>query len=184
MKKEKIYVSLKETAQAAAVETAAAQTVETETQNNETAAEAETQTAPEAETTPTAAAAHTPEQAATTQTTPQPQIAETIEDVEKRLEIELDRLHHKKRLAMHRQKFIDSMGSLQLYIDMLKNENDFETQSGKITFKILNTDNYDRTNFMDTFTISNTELIRKFCNTLHSEMKQKKTELENQLLTA
>ena len=178
MKKQKIYVSLNETPEAAAVETAA-QNIETETVNEngtpETTTTAVAEHAPEAET-PTA-----PE---TQNTAPQPQIAETIEDVEKRLEIELDRLHHKKRLAMHRQKFIDSMGSLQLYIDMLKNENDFETQSGKIIFKILNTDNYDRTNFMDTFTISNTELIRKFCNVLHSEMKEKKTELEFQLLTA
>ena len=76
MKKQKIYVSLNETPEAAAVETAA-QTVEnvipTETQNNETANEAETVTAPEAETTPTAAAEHTT-QADTTQTTiPQPQ---------------------------------------------------------------------------------------------------------------
>ena len=112
------------------------------------------------------------------------QKAETIEELQQRLDVELARLNYKKRLARHRETFINSMGSLQLYIDQLTNENEFETQSGKIVFKVLNTDHYDRTSFIDTFTISNTDLINKFCNLLYSEMKQKKTELETQLLTA
>jgi len=177
MKKQKIYVSLNETPEAAAVETAA-QNIETETVNENGTPE----------TTPTAQAEHTPETetptAATTQTVPQPQIAETIEDVEKRLEIELDRLQHKKRLAMHRQTFINSMGSLQIYIDELKNETEFETQSGKISFSVLTTDNYNRANFTENFSISNTDLIGKFCNMLLSEMQKKKTALEIELLTA
>jgi hypothetical protein len=112
------------------------------------------------------------------------QKAETIEELQQRLDVELARLNFKKRLARHRETFINSMGSLQLFIDQLTNENDFETKSGKIVFKVLDTDHYDRTSFIDTFTISNTELINKFCNLLYSEMKQKKTELETQLLTA
>ena len=94
------------------------------------------------------------------------------------------KLNYKKRLARHRETFINSMGSLQIYIDQLTNENEFETKSGKISFKILENDQYDRPNFVETFTISNTVLINKFCNMLLSEMKEKKTELENQLLTA
>jgi len=112
------------------------------------------------------------------------QKAETIEELQQRLDVELARLNYKKRLARHRETFINSMGSLQLYVDQLTNENDFETKSGKIVFKVLDTDHYDRTSFIDTFTISNTDLINKFCNLLLSEMKQKKTELETQLLTA
>ena len=110
--------------------------------------------------------------------------AVTIEELQKRLDVELARLNHKKRLARHRETFINSMGSLQLYIEELANENEFETQSGKISFKILESDNYGRPNFVENFTISNTAIINKFCNMLLSEMKEKKTELETQLLTA
>jgi len=108
----------------------------------------------------------------------------TFEELQKRLDAELSKLNYKKRLARHRETFINSMGSLQLYIDQLTNENEFETKSGKISFKILENDQYDRPNFVETFTISNTYLINKFCNMLLSEMKEKKAELENQLLTA
>ncbi|MDR0205798.1 MAG: hypothetical protein LBI45_00835, partial [Bacteroidales bacterium] len=122
MKKGKFNVANDATPQAAAVEIAA-QNKETETVNENgtpettpTAAaehthEAETQTAPEAETTPTAQAEHTPTQAATTQTPdPQPQRAETIEELQKRLDVELARLNYKRQLANNRQKFINSMG--------------------------------------------------------------------------
>jgi hypothetical protein len=109
---------------------------------------------------------------------------ETIEDVEKRLNIELARLNHKKKLASHREKFINSMGDLQLYIDALKTETEFETQSGRITFSLLATDNYNRANYTDKFSISNTDLIQKFCKMLFSEMENKKSALETELLTA
>jgi len=146
------------------------------TANGELIPTPETEEKPETETpTPTAEA-----QAPTTEA----QKAETIEELQQRLDVELARLNYKKRLARHRETFINSMGSLQLYVDQLTNENDFETKSGKIVFKVLDTDHYDRTSFIDTFTISNTDLINKFCNLLLSEMKQKKTELETQLLTA
>ena len=108
---------------------------------------------------------------------------ETIEELKQRLEIELNRLNHKKQLAANREKFINSMGSLQLYIDDLKNENEFETKSGKLTFAIL-ADNYNRPNFVDTFSISNTALIMAFCKMLYAEMEQKVTSLETELLTA
>ena len=146
------------------------------TENGELSPTPETEEKPETETpTPTA-------EAETTKT--EAQKAETIEELQQRLDVELARLNFKKRLARHRETFINSMGSLQLYVDQLTNENDFETKSGKIVFKVLDTDHYDRTSFIDTFTISNTDLINKFCNLLLSEMKQKKTELETQLLTA
>ena len=109
---------------------------------------------------------------------------QTFEELQKLLDTELARLNYKKRLAQQRETFINSMGSLQLYIETLASENEFETQSGKITFKVLGTDRYDHPNFIETFTISNTDIISKFCNILLSEMKEKKTELETQLLTA
>ena len=197
MKNQKKHVANEATPEAAAVETAA-QNIETETVNvngtpetTPTAAaehtpEAETPTAPETQnTTPTAAAEQVPTQAAATQTTqPQPQKAETIEELQKRLDVELARLTHKKTLARHRETFINSMGSLQIYIDELKNETEFETQSGKISFSVLTTDNYNRANFTESFSISNTDLIGKFCNMLLNEMQKKKTALEIELLTA
>ena len=110
--------------------------------------------------------------------------AETIEDLKRRLEIELNRLTQKRKLANYREKFLNSMNSLKMYMDELKNENEFETQSAKLTFNILVTDKYDRANFTDVFSISNTVLIRKFCNLLFSEMEQKVTELEKEFLSA
>jgi len=148
-------------------------------------------------TTATVTEATTEEQAATAQSenttlsptpetdTPTPTAkTETIEELQKRLDDELARISHKRELAFNREKFLKSMGSLQLYIEELANEKEFETKSGKITFKVLDTDHYDRTSFVENFTISNTDLIRKFCTMLHSEMEQKKTEIEKQLLTA
>ena len=116
--------------------------------------------------------------------TPQPTKAESIEELKKRLETELARLNHKKTIAGNREQFIEKMESLLLYIENLKNENGFETQTGKLTFSILNSDYYSRPNFSDTFSISNTALIIKFCNMLLSEMQAKIAELETELLTA
>jgi len=135
--------------------------------------------------TPQAANVPTVQNAApTAESTPQPTKAETIEELKKRLEIELNRLNHKKKLAAHREQFINSLNSLQLYADELKNESEFETQSGKLTFNILTTDNYNRPSFADAFSITNTALISKFCNILLSEMEQKIVSLETELLTA
>jgi len=159
----------------------AAPTVETENGTetqiiNDVVAEATKTDAPETKTpTPTA------ETEAPKKEAPK---AQTFEELQKLLDTELARLNYKKRLAQQRETFINSMGSLQLYIEELATENEFETQSGKITFKVLGTDRYDHPNFIETFTISNTDIIRKFCDLLFSEMKQKKTELETQLLTA
>jgi len=176
----------------------------TENQNTETATVTETPTENGTPTTPTESGTPTTATATTehtttataettttatettehTTTTTATATAETFEELQKRLDVELTKLNFKKKLALHRETFINSMGSLQLYINELANENEFETKSGKITFKILETDKYDRTNYIDTFTVSNTDLIRKFCNLLYSEMNDKKTELETQLLTA
>jgi len=139
----------------------------------------QTETVTAAPTTETVTAAPTTETVTVT-VTPK---TETIEELKQRLEIELNRLNHKKQLAANREKFINSMGSLQLYIDDLKNENEFETKSGKLTFAIL-ADNYNRPNFVDTFSISNTALIMAFCKMLYAEMEQKVTSLETELLTA
>jgi len=155
--------------------TTAAQTVETP-QSDTVTPTAETETTPETVTVNTAAETlPTPTQA--------PKV-ETIEEFNKRLENELSRLNHKKTLARNREKFIDSMGSLQLYIDQLKNEDEFETKSGKITFQVLTSDNYNRANFTDAFSISNTALISKFCYMLQNEMQQKIASLELELLSA
>jgi len=109
---------------------------------------------------------------------------ETIEELKKRLDAELNRLNEKRKLAAHREKFINSIESLNFYIDELQNETEFETQSGKLTFSILTADRNDRPNFNDTFSISNTALIKAFCKMLLTEMGQKVTLLETQLLTA
>jgi len=160
------------------------------TENQQTAA-VTTETPTEAAETPEAVTSTPPEETQAPQTEKQaPSVAtettkaETIEEFSKRLENELSRLNHKKTLAHHREKFIKSIGSLQLYIDELKNDNEFETQSGKITFNVLNTDTYNRTEYINTFSLTNTALIKKFCIVLLSEMEQKIKSLETELLTA
>jgi len=112
----------------------------------------------------------------------EPPRAETIEELQKRLDVELARLNYKRQLANNREKFIKSMSSLQHYINELTNENEFETQSGKLTFQILGVDRYNNPNFVDTFAISNTDLIGNFCNMLLAEMQKKKLALEKELL--
>ena len=150
----------------------------------------ETETAKIETSTPTTETETTPDTVTTESKTvavepaTQPSKADTIEELKKRLEIELNRLNHKKMLAKNREKFINCMDSLQTYISELKNENEFETQSGKLTFNILSTDNYNRSNFTENFSISNTALISKFCEMLLSEIQQKITVLETELLTA
>jgi hypothetical protein len=76
------------------------------------------------------------------------------------------------------------MGDLQLYISELNKESEFETKNGKITFHILESEYSNRANFQEKFTISNTELINKFCTMLQNEMQQKVKTLETELLTA
>lgn len=177
----------KETVNPTAAATNAAQTVKnvngTQTQ---TAATAKVET-PKPETLPTPTAkVETPE----TVTLPTPTAetekpkTETIEELKKRLDIELARLKEKRTLAQHREQFINSMGSLQLYIGELKNENEFETKTAKMTLNILETDRYNQPNFNNVFSITNTALIKKFCAILLSEMEQKIILLENELLTA
>jgi hypothetical protein len=171
----------------------AAPTVENENGNQTTtvtAQEAATENgkvAPPAETVETTAQETAKQSVTATQAAPPAETVkpkETIEELQKRLEIELNRLNEKKKLAQHREQFINSMSSLQLYIDELKNDNEFETKSGKLTFTVLETDRYDRANFTNFFSISNTALIRNFCGMLLSEMQQKIATLETQLLTA
>jgi hypothetical protein len=116
--------------------------------------------------------------------TPQPTKAETIEELKKRLEMEIARLNQKQEIAEHRETFINKMESLKLYIRDLKNENGFETQTGKLTFAVLTSDHFNRSNFADIFSISNTALISKFCDMLLSEMQVKIAALETELLTA
>ena len=154
----------------------------TENQNTNAAPTVETPTTGDKETPPETAATVPQTETAAPHTTKAPK-AETIEQLQKRLETELTRLNHKKTLAKNREHFIDSMGSLQLYIDDLNNENEFETQSGKLTFQVLKTDRY-QPNFKDTFSITNTALIKKFCFMLVSEMKEKIATLETEFLNA
>lgn len=102
---------------------------------------------------PTAAATNAAQTVKNVNETEKPK-TETIEELKKRLDIELARLKEKRTLAQHREQFINSMGSLQLYIGELKNENEFETKTAKMTLNILETDRYNQPNFNNVFSIT------------------------------
>ena len=165
------------------LETAAETTAQTVKIENGTVTETVTEPTENGKQNPNPATDKKPESS-----TPQPERetpkAETIEELQKRLDAELARLNYKRQLANNREKFIKSMASLKQYTNELKNENEFETQSGKLTFQILGTDRFNNPNFVDTFAISNTDLIGQFCNMLLSEMQKKKLALEKELLNS
>lgn len=135
------------------------------------------------QTTPTIVTETKPE-TVTEETTPQLPKVETIEELKQRLEKELFLLEYKKQIAENRETFINNRESLKQYIEVLAGEDNFETKSGKLTFNILKTDNIDRCYFVNTFAVSNTALINKFCKMLLSEIEEKIVSLETDLLTA
>lgn len=108
----------------------------------------------------------------------------TIEELQKRLKQEIERLNKKTVLAEQRQRFMDCLESLKTYIQELKQDEAFETKNAKIVFQVFgNETGYSsRQAFNDMFSISNTSLILRFCEMLINEVKQKIAELENQLL--
>jgi len=155
----------------------------TENQNTNAAPTVETPTTGDKETPPETAQTVPQTEKAAPHTTKAPK-AQTIEQQKKLLDTELERLNHKKMLAQHREQFIGSMGSLLLYIDELNKENEFDAKSGRLTFQLLTTENYNRANYTDTFSITNTDLIKEFCFMLNSKMEQKIESLEYQFLNA
>ena len=109
---------------------------------------------------------------------------ETIEEMQKRLNEELQRLNHKKEVADKRSVFLTCSGKIDEYLKQLQQESEFDTNICRLTFEILEKNQYGREEFHDLMTVSNTAIVTKFCNALKDEIAAKVAELENELLTA
>ena len=109
---------------------------------------------------------------------------ETIEEMQKRLNEELQRLNHKKEVADKRSVFLTCSGKIDEYLKQLQQESEFNTNICRLTFEILEKNQYGREEFHDLMTVSNTAIVTKFCNALKDEIAAKVAELENELLTA
>ena len=109
---------------------------------------------------------------------------ETIEEMQKRLNEELQRLNHKKEVADKRSVFLTCSGKIDEYLKQLQQESEFDTNICRLTFEILEKNQYGREEFHDLMTVSNTAIVTKFCNALKEEIAAKVAELENELLTA
>ena len=109
---------------------------------------------------------------------------ETIEEMQKRLNEELQRLNHKKEVADKRSVFLSCSGKIDEYLKQLQQESEFDTNICRLTFEIYEKNQYGREEFHDLMTVSNTAIVTKFCNALKDEIAAKVAELENELLTA
>ncbi|MDL2308893.1 hypothetical protein LJC53_04850 [Bacteroidales bacterium OttesenSCG-928-C03] len=155
-------------------EKAETKTAKTETNPASQSAETPKKEFPKAEETPTAAPTAEYE-------TPKPQ---SIEELQKMLSEEIERINRKKGIAKKRGVFIESLENLETFTRKLTEDEGFETNCGKIQFQIFETDkDYpSRQSYKDMFSISNGALILKFAEMLAGEVRAKITELETQLL--
>ena len=109
---------------------------------------------------------------------------ESIEEMQKRLNEELQRLNHKKEVADKRGVFLSCRGKIDEYLKQLQQETEFDTNICRLTFEIYEKNQYGREEFHDLMTVSNTAIVTKFCNALKEEIAAKVAELENELLRA
>ena len=109
---------------------------------------------------------------------------ESIEEMQKRLNEELQRLNHKKEVADKRGVFLSCSGKIDEYLKQLQQETEFDTNICRLTFEIYEKNQYGREEFHDLMTVSNPAIVTKFCNALKEEIAAKVAELENELLRA
>ena len=133
-----------------------------------------------------AAQVATPEQVTPPQAEPQqaaPPKVLTFEEMQARLNAEIERVNHKNSLTKKRKNFVNCLESLTEYTKKLQDETEFETTNGKITFQLVGAENFNsRNRYDDSFSITNTALIIKFSEFLVDEIKIKIAELETEIL--
>ena len=123
-----------------------------------------------------AAQVATPEQVA-------PPKALTFEEMQALLNAEIVRVNQKTALTKKRKTFVDCLGSLAEYAELMKGETEFETANGKIVFQFMGNETYNtRNGYNDSFSITNTALILEFTAFLSDKVKLKIAELETEIL--
>ena len=109
---------------------------------------------------------------------------QSLADMQRQINEELQRLNHKKEVADKRNIFLTCSGKMDEYLKKLKEEGEFETNLCRLTFEIFEKDSYNREAFKDFMTISNTAIVQKFCAVLKEEIAARVAELETELLKA
>lgn len=109
---------------------------------------------------------------------------QSLADMQRQINEELQRLNHKKEVADKRNVFLTCSGKMDEYLKKLKEEGEFETNLCRLTFEIFEKDSYGREAFKDFMTISNTAIVQKFCAVLKEEIAARVAELETELLKA
>lgn len=101
----------------------------------------------------------------------------SIEELQKKLKIQLDKLNEKKILADNREIFLVTKEKLQQFKESIECSG-FESKHGKVVVK-MTVDSYRDT---DILSISNPALLRKFAEIILKEIDMKISEIEYQLL--
>lgn len=109
---------------------------------------------------------------------------QSLAEMQRQINEELQRLNHKKEVADKRNVFLTCSGKMDEYLKLLKEEGEFETNLCRLSFEIFEKDSYGRENFKDFMTVTNTAIVTKFCSVLKEEIAAKVAELETELLKA
>ena len=102
----------------------------------------------------------------------------SIEELQKKLKIQLDKLNEKKILADNREIFLSTKEKLQQFKESIDCSGS-ESKQGKVVVK-MTVDSYRDT---DILSISNPALLRKFAEIILKEIDIKVSEIETQLLS-
>ena len=109
---------------------------------------------------------------------------ESLAEMQKRLDEELEKLNHKREIAEKREMFIKCREDIENYIGELEDEEEFETSICRLSFERFTKDGLNREEFKKVMTVSNTAIVKKFCEAMGAEICAKVGEIENELLTA
>jgi glycine/serine hydroxymethyltransferase len=109
---------------------------------------------------------------------------ESLAEMQKRLDEELEKLNHKREIAEKREMFIKCREDIENYIGELEDEEEFETSICRLSFERFTKDGLNREEFKKVMTVSNTAIVKKFCEAMSAEISAKVGEIENELLTA
>ena len=109
---------------------------------------------------------------------------ESLAEMQKRLDEELEKLNHKREIAEKREMFIKCREDIENYIGELEDEEEFETSICRLSFERFTKDGLNREEFKKVMTVSNTAIVKKFCEAMSAEICAKVGEIETELLTA
>ena len=74
---------------------------------------------------------------------------QSLAEMQRQINEELQRLNHKKEVADKRNVFLTCSGKMDEYLKLLKEEGEFETNLCRLSFEIFEKDSYGRENFKD-----------------------------------